>query len=153
MSELIRGRELAEKVLEYVTAHPELHDQKTWHSTPATSLNRCGTTACLAGWAVFLNAKNPGRSASGILREVRTELFDGEAVSSASWHYPEVALKLLFPDFKVSQYGNFWEITETYVDTDDPVVLTAYAFAETSSEQKAIEMFAAALGLEIPERG
>ncbi len=153
MSELIRGRELAEKVLEYVTAHPELHDQRNWISNSAVSPNRCGTTACLAGWAVVLNAKNTERPASGILREVRTELFGGEVVSSASWHYPEVALKLLFPDFKVSQYGNFWEITETYVDTDDPVVLTAYAFAETSSEQKAIEMFAAALGLEIPERG
>lgn len=153
MSELIRGRELAEKVLEYVTQNPGRHNQKTWHSNPATSPNRCGTTACLAGWAVFLNAKNPRRSASGILGEVRTELFGGEAVQPAAWHYPEVALKLLFPDFRMSQYGSFWEITETYVDTDDPVVLTAYAFAETSSEQKAIEMFAAALGLEIPERG
>lgn len=155
MSELTTGRELAEKVLKQVTKHPERHFQATWvfGADQPVSTGECGTTACLAGWAVVLNAKNPGGSASGILREVRTELFDGKAVSSASWHYPEVALKLLFPDFKVSQYGNFWEIAETYVDTDDPVVLTAYAFAETSSEQKAIEMFAAALGLEIPERG
>lgn len=153
MSDLIRGRELAEKVLKHVTAHPELHNQKTWSSNPAVSPHRCRTTACLAGWAVFLNAKNPGRSASGILGEVRTELFDGKAVHPGVWHYPEVALKLLFPDFKVSQYGNFWEITETYDDTDDPVVMTAYAFAETVSEQKAIERFAAAFGLEIPERG
>lgn len=153
MSDLIRGRELAEKVLRHVTAHPELHDQRNWINNSAVSPNRCGTTACLAGWAVLLNAKNTERSASAILGEVRTELFGGEVDRPLSWHYPEVALKLLFPDFKLSEYGNFWEIVETYDDADDPVVLTAYAFAETVSERKAIERFAAAFGLEVPERG
>ena len=152
-SDLIRGRELAELVLKYVTEHPERHKQRTWcdnHWDVSAPPGHCGTTGCLAGWAVMLNAKNPGRSASAILREVRTELFGGEVVRPMSWSYPEVALKLLFPDFDLSRYGNFWEITESYGETDDPVILTAYAFAETSSERRAIEGFAEVFGLEVP---
>lgn len=38
---------LLRKTLEHITAHPEEWDQETWATqTP------CGTTACLAGWAV-----------------------------------------------------------------------------------------------------
>lgn len=47
--ELIRGRELAQKILDQITAHPETHDQGSW-------VDVCGTTYCIAGWAVALNA-------------------------------------------------------------------------------------------------
>jgi hypothetical protein len=40
--------ELAEKVLKQVTDHPETHDQAHWMTRGLA----CGTTACLAGWAL-----------------------------------------------------------------------------------------------------
>lgn len=43
--------ELAERVLQHVEAHPELHHQGHWMKRTA-----CGTTACLAGWTVLLGA-------------------------------------------------------------------------------------------------
>ena len=64
MSELITGRDLAEKVLEHITAHPDAHFQASWISRGSdepVDLNECGTVACLAGWAVTLNA-NPGET-------------------------------------------------------------------------------------------
>lgn len=57
MSDLITGRELAEKVVAHVTAHPDSHFQGTWMSGADTPVNECGTTGCLAGWAVTLNAR------------------------------------------------------------------------------------------------
>lgn len=50
--ELIRGKELAQKILDQITEHPETHDQDTW----VNSSGECGTTYCIAGWAVALNA-------------------------------------------------------------------------------------------------
>lgn len=41
--------ELAEKVLKQVTEHPETHNQHEWGYR-----NSCGTSACLAGWAVYI---------------------------------------------------------------------------------------------------
>jgi hypothetical protein len=41
--------ELAYRVLDYVTAHPEQHDQATWFRQTG-----CGTVACFAGWTVAL---------------------------------------------------------------------------------------------------
>ena len=150
-SDLIRGRELAELVLKYVTEHPEKHNQQTWYGGDLVnpSVSDCGTTACLAGWAVLLNAENPNDTASAVLHEVRAKAVGAE-VWGVAWHYPEVALKLLFPDFDLSRHGNFWEITESYTDTDDPVILTARAFAETGDEQEAIRKFAKVFGLEVP---
>lgn len=45
---LITGRELAVKVIDQVTKHPETHLQSMW-------INDCGTVACIAGWAVAFN--------------------------------------------------------------------------------------------------
>jgi hypothetical protein len=152
MSDLIRGKELAAKVLEHVIRHPERHNQKTWvdnREQANPSVSDCGTTACLAGWAVLLNADDPQHTATSILRSVRTRVVGPDVEHPLSWHYPEVALKLLFPDYDRVRYGGFWEIVEVAGDTDDPIVLTARAFATISSDQKAIKMFAEAFGLEV----
>lgn len=92
MSELIRGQELAEKVLEQVTRYPESHFQATWVSWPNEPVGKgeCGTVACLAGWAVTLNA-NPGETPRQALERVARELN----------HYPSwevVAAELLLPE-------------------------------------------------------
>ena len=42
-------QELAQKILDQITMHPETHKQSTW-----TSGNGCGTTHCIAGWAAVL---------------------------------------------------------------------------------------------------
>lgn len=49
---MITGKELAQKILDQITAHPETHNQDTW----VDGFNSCGTTYCIAGWAVALNA-------------------------------------------------------------------------------------------------
>jgi hypothetical protein len=55
----------AYEVINYLTDHPERHDQETWLNWPqmfreagvdrATAERTCGTTACFAGWTVLLN--------------------------------------------------------------------------------------------------
>lgn len=39
---------LPARILEQIVAHPETHDQYTWHSS-------CGTKHCVAGWATALS--------------------------------------------------------------------------------------------------
>jgi hypothetical protein len=56
---MITGKELAQKILTQITEHPETHDQYTW----VDSFSGCGTTRCIAGWAVALNAE-PGEAVS-----------------------------------------------------------------------------------------
>jgi hypothetical protein len=57
----LRGRELAQAVVDTVTAHPELHDQDT---------TVCGTTACLVGWTIALaHDLHPGDDLNVLIRE------------------------------------------------------------------------------------
>jgi hypothetical protein len=44
---------LLRKELEYITAHPEEHDQLIWLRNRFEGENRCGTAGCLAGNAVL----------------------------------------------------------------------------------------------------
>ena len=41
---------LAERVRDQIVQHPESHNQKVW-----VQQTSCGTTACVAGWAVLLS--------------------------------------------------------------------------------------------------
>jgi hypothetical protein len=43
--------ELFKKIHEVVSANPQRHDQATWEGQ---SVGDCGTTRCVAGWAVHL---------------------------------------------------------------------------------------------------
>lgn len=43
--------ELMIKVRDHIVAHPEQHDQATW-----AEKTECGTTACVAGWALILGS-------------------------------------------------------------------------------------------------
>jgi hypothetical protein len=44
------------QVLEQLEAHPELHEQADFENFNAV----CGTTRCVAGWAIYLDAVNKG---------------------------------------------------------------------------------------------
>lgn len=46
------NRELFQKIDKVFTEHPEWHDQSSWES-------RCGTTRCVAGWAIHLTTGKP----------------------------------------------------------------------------------------------
>lgn len=83
---LITGRELAVKVIDQVTKHPETHEQATW-------ISGCGTIACLAGWTVALN-RQPGESNHDVKARIAVELrpvdawgrtLDGEAGMVPTW--------------------------------------------------------------------
>ena len=45
---------LLRKVMEYVTAHPEEHDQHYW-GVKRVEAPPCGTTHCIGGWALVLS--------------------------------------------------------------------------------------------------
>jgi hypothetical protein len=47
---------LARAVLDHLDAHPEAHNQYRWGFR-----GECGTTACIAGWALILSGYEPGR--------------------------------------------------------------------------------------------
>lgn len=53
---------LLTRVRDHIRAHPEQHDQFYW-----VRKSECGTTGCIAGWAVLLNgdALEPGKHFSG----------------------------------------------------------------------------------------
>lgn len=73
---MITGKELAEKILQQITEHPGTHFQGAW-----TLSNDCGTTRCIAGWAVEFNRK--GTEAAHQTRErVTQELIE------AGVHHP-----------------------------------------------------------------
>ena len=42
---------LADEIIGIITANPEQHDQNVW-------INECGTTRCIAGWAVTLTSND-----------------------------------------------------------------------------------------------
>lgn len=144
---MIRGKDLAQVILDQVTKHPERHHQGSWVSDPQLPwkenpvVSHCGTVACLAGWAVLLNGTTDGTMSAYAMRDsVAVQL--GLDASTATWE--TVALKLLFPDYDprnwtLDQYG-----------TDSPVYKVSSAFYITGSEGEAIERFADAFDLEVP---
>lgn len=84
---MITGRELARKVLDHVIEHPEQHSQGIWIDFAGGQRgNYCGTTACLAGWAVVFNAED-GESIDRTLRRLA-----GELTVEAEWEDVGVAL-------------------------------------------------------------
>lgn len=141
---MIQGKELAQAVLDHVTKHPERHYQGNWardrveifSSNPA--YNECGTQACLAGWTVLLNSSMAkGRTTEALKREVSDKL------GMRSWmtDWETVALKLLFPDRSPGEPP----VKGT------PEYEVQRSFYITGSERYAIEIFAEAFGLEVPE--
>ena len=140
MSDLITGRELAEKILKQVVNRPETHHQVSWitsgHHVP---VSECGTVACLAGWAVALNAE-PGESPLAARTRVARKL----DMFCCGWE--ELGVRLVT--------GREVERdVDGYPAYDDQQEDVRAAFFETEDEERAIELFAAALGLEVPERG
>ena len=60
---MTRNVELLQKVMDYIEAHPEKHDQTDWF---------CGTAACFAGhaalmsgWTIVTSQKNAGMVTNG----------------------------------------------------------------------------------------
>lgn len=49
---------MARKIADRITAHPDTHNQDYWS-------NECGTTRCIAGWAVYLQAVDSARIGDG----------------------------------------------------------------------------------------
>lgn len=127
MSELITGRELAEKILKQVTEHPETHFQATWvfGSDQPFTKGGCGTTACLAGWAVTLNA-NPGETPRAALHRIAR----GIGIFP-SWE--SVAAELLTPPHR----------------SQDPLRDIFHVMDEEGAVRELAEHF----GLEVPGRG
>ncbi|AMS02635.1 hypothetical protein BJD55_gp131 [Gordonia phage Yvonnetastic] len=65
--------ELAERILEQITEHPETHDQSHWGE-----VRECGTVCCIAGWAILLSDDHRVRFSEGGVRSPALEILVGE---------------------------------------------------------------------------
>lgn len=130
---MLKGKKLAEAVLRHVLAHPEQHFQGTWTNRKYEPVD-CGTTACLAGWTVILNA-NPGETPVRAARRLGRGDFES------------TALALLFPDGDVQ--GHLWGPGP--VDRESPVYRVQKAFYTTGDEETAVKIFADAFGLNVED--
>lgn len=72
---------LRKAVLEQITLFPETHDQADWEIYN----NECGTTRCIAGWAVML-AKPGHQSAEEALHYVVQENMDDAEIFDISFN-------------------------------------------------------------------
>lgn len=63
---LVRNSKLLRRIARQIENHPEEYNQDSWFGT--TDKTACGTTACIAGWAVTLDRYN---SVTG-LKEAKT---------------------------------------------------------------------------------
>lgn len=54
------NREMFQRIHEQIAAHPEMHDQSNWESRAPV----CGTTRCVAGWAIHFWATDQGMPSS-----------------------------------------------------------------------------------------
>lgn len=103
--------ELAYKVLDYIKAHPDLHDQGEFlhpsreldqlfdrcEFVPVTTdvvIQHCGTTACFAGWTALLSGKT--LHASGNVREEGGRTIDIERAAAGLLRINEYAASDLF---------------------------------------------------------
>ena len=137
---MITGKKLGEAVLKLVAEHPGRHSQSRWISDGLHSpVDLCHTTACLAGWSVALNAQ-VNESPIAALRRLAVELG-----VRGSWE--QVGIRLL-SDHGWARDREFG--TPVYDEQQEEI---RAAFYEVDYEPRAIEMFAEALGLEVPERG
>lgn len=66
MTEPTPNLPLLRKILDHIDAHPEEHDQETWESA-------CGTTRCVAGWALHFDGQKV-RADGSIPRRAREVL-------------------------------------------------------------------------------
>lgn len=118
------NKQLAQKVLDQIETDPESFDMDTWETVgvegiprsnpyfdPATGRHRsteyCGTTRCIAGWAIYFAAQERGIDTNRPLWNVHADL----AV--------EVGLEP-----RISDYANFGALllglggTELFFDSD-----------------------------------
>jgi len=85
--------ELFAKIHEVITVEPRLFDMTTWEDT-----NACGTTRCIAGWAVHLNTNQPLYTQFGDLHESVAELSESlgiEVIGGYNSDFQNIARELL----------------------------------------------------------
>jgi hypothetical protein len=107
--------EMLQRVLAQITEHPETHNQNTWES-------RCGTTRCVAGWAIYFASVDAGVPAQGVTLSVRVRGVFGPGDGS----FQHAARTILRLD---------WETSEElfhYATDDETVVLIQNLIAENT---------------------
>lgn len=78
------NKELANRVLEQIEAHPETWDQSEW---ACFSDNECGTSHCFAGWAVMLTDPYELNRDEQAIRNRREVDIQGQAMSALGLNY------------------------------------------------------------------
>jgi len=96
--------ELFSKIDEVIQNTPERHYQGTWES-----VNECGTTRCIAGWAVHLTTGTPVYDRHGDPTRESAQLASSLGVSDP-WHISAVAQRLL--DITPEQAGKLFFATD-----------------------------------------
>ncbi len=126
---MITGKALAEKILKQITEHPETHFQGTWN---------CGTTRCIAGWAVEFNRK--GTEATHQTRERVTQ-----ELKEAGVHHPFGDGS---PEDDEYHYSEGWEETAAALLGFDWDAMRDVFYAVQESDAAAL--LAEHFGLELP---
>lgn len=70
------NKDLFKKIYEQITRYPETHNQGSWSdhpqdAPPGVDHGSCGTTRCVAGWALHFHA--PSRSIFETAREIEPD--------------------------------------------------------------------------------
>lgn len=130
---MIEGKELGERVLKLVTEHPEQHDNGTWVHETTKPVDVCGTTACLAGWAVVLNARKGETPLDALFRIAR------ETGVHADWE--DVGVRLL------SGRPIEWDSEHDISCYDDQQDLIREAFYTGGDNELAVVLLAQALDI------
>jgi hypothetical protein len=98
--------ELFRKIDEVIQNTPEQHYQGTWEST-----NECGTTRCIAGWAVHLTTGAPVYDCHGGPTRESAQLASSLGVHDPH-HIAAIARRLL--DITPEQAGKLFFATEEH---------------------------------------
>jgi hypothetical protein len=98
--------ELLDKVIEHIKAYPALWDQSGWAVATA-----CGTTHCVAGWAVHLTYPDAVPGLRDLTEDSEMFVFDG-----ATKRYDSAAMRLLGLD--ATQAGSLFAAGNSLPDIE-----------------------------------
>ena len=133
------NQEMFQRVNAILIGFPELHRQQFWQEEDTASNNSCGTTRCVAGWAVWLKAVDLGlvsRKRDYIDTDMLHQVAEHEGVSTVDsagepldWGdlYQEVGAELLGLDYNKS-HSLFMDMS------DERVTHRVKSYAETGED-------------------
>lgn len=135
------NREMFQRIDKILEEFPELHHQNFWEAAPEVT-DSCGTTRCVAGWAVWLKAVDLG------LMSRKRDAVSNDIVRAVAEHYdlasitPIIATDVTFEKLGAAILGlNENEAASLFYDLNNySVSLRVRSYATTGSDLPDEEM-------------